>query len=159
MSLTTKPAFPQAANVGAMAALLSTAMTNTKAYDGTEAVGTAMTLVYTAGSEAINAVTALRVQLTSTAGATASGTTNATVVRFWINNGGANTTASNNQLLGELLIQATTIVALATSINAVYQYLGTIPNLPAGYRIYAGITVAVGGTNAALQVSAYGGNY
>jgi len=159
MALTTTPYFPAAANIGVMSALLTTAMTNTKSYDGTEAAGANMALIYTAGAEAINAVTKIRVQYTSTAGATASGTTAATVVRFWLNNNSVNTTASNNQLLGELLIPAAALVALATGVNPFYELSANIPNIPANHRIYAGLTVAVGGTNAALLVSCYGGNY
>lgn len=159
MALTTSPAFPQVANIGVMAPLLTTAMTNTKAYDGTEAVGTNMVLIYTAGAETINAVTKINVQYTSTAGATASGTTAATVVRLWLNNNSANTTAANNQLLGEILVPAAILVALAVLINPVLTLAVTIPNLPANTRIYAGLTVAVGATNAALLITASGGNY
>jgi hypothetical protein len=100
----------------------------------------------------------LQVQLTGTNGATASGTTAATVIRFWLNNGSVNTTAGNNQLLGEVAIAAATLTALATAINPVY----TIPinkAIPAGYKIYAGTTVAAGGTNAAFIISANGGDY
>jgi hypothetical protein len=32
-------------------------------------------------------------------------------------------------------------------------------NIPATYRIYAGLTVAAGGTNIAIAVSAFGGDY
>ena len=32
-------------------------------------------------------------------------------------------------------------------------------NIPASYRIYAGLTVAAGGTNIAIAVSAFGGDY
>lgn len=140
-----------------MNVLLSTAMTNTKAYDGTEAAGTALAQVLLAGANGAR-IDSLSVQLTSTNGATASGTTAATVVRFWINNGSANTTATNNQLLGEVAIAAATVTALATSANPVY-VVGINKAIPAGYKIYAGTTVAVGGTNCALQVSANAGDY
>ena len=159
MALTTLNAFPQAANIGAMSPLLSTAMTNTIAYDGTQAAGTSLVLVYTAGVEAINQITKIRAQYTSTAGATASGTTSATVLRLWLNNGSANTTAANNQLLGELLIPAATLVALATAVNPVLEFSLNIPNVPANHRIFAGLTVALGGTNCALLVTGFGGNY
>lgn len=140
-----------------MNVLLSTAMTNTKAYDGTEAAGTALAQVLLAGANGAR-IDSLSVQLTSTNGATASGTTAATVVRFWINNGSANTTATNNQLLGEVAIAAATVTALATGANPVY-VVGINKAIPAGYKIYAGSTVAVGGTNCALQVSANAGDY
>jgi hypothetical protein len=32
-------------------------------------------------------------------------------------------------------------------------------NIPATYRIYGGLTVAAGGTNIAIAMSAFGGNY
>ena len=50
MAVTATPIFAQTPDVGAMNAILSTALTNTSAYDGTQAVGTAMALCYTAGS-------------------------------------------------------------------------------------------------------------
>ncbi len=161
MALTINPAFPQVANVGELSPLLSTAMTNTKAFDGTEALGTAMRLIYTAGAESINQITKIRVQYSSVAGSTATGTTAASVVRFWLNSGGANahTTASNNQLLGELALPAQAMTALATAINPILEFPLNIPNLPAGYRIYAGTTVATGGAVNAFLVTAFGGNY
>lgn len=157
MAANSQPIFPLTPNIGAMNVLLSTAMTNTKAYDGTEAAGTSLALVATAGANGAR-FDAIQMQFTSTNGATASGTTAATVVRFWANNGSANTTATNNQLIGEIAIAAQTVTALATSTNPVY----TFPlnrSLPAGYKIYAGLTVAIGGTNCALQVSPVAGDY
>lgn len=157
MAANTSPIFPFTPNPGLMNVLLSTAMTNTKAFDGTEAAGTALAQVLLAGANGAR-IDSLSVQLTSTNGATASGTTAATVVRFWINNGSANTTATNNQLLGEVAIAAATVTALATGANPVY-VVGINKAIPAGYKIYAGATVAVGGTNCALQVSANAGDY
>lgn len=157
MAVNTSPIFPLTPNPGLMNVLLSTAMTNTKAYDGTEAAGTALAQVLLAGASGAR-IDSLSVQLTSTNGATASGTTAATVVRFWINNGSANTTATNNQLLGEVAIAAATVTALATSTNPVYA-VSVNQSIPAGYKVYAGATVAVGGTNCALQVSANAGDY
>ena len=164
MPANTSPIFPLTPNTGAMNVLLSTAMTNTKAFDGTDTAGTALALVYTAGSNG-SRVDSIVVRLSSTNGATASGTTSATVIRFWINNGAANTTATNNQLQSwEVAIPATTVTALATSTLPYYNVLALTPNadglsLPASYRIYAGSTVAIGGTNCAVLVSAMGGDY
>ncbi len=157
MAANTSPIFPFTPNPGLMNVLLSTAMTNTKAYDGTEAAGTALAQVLLAGANGAR-IDSLSVQLTSTNGATASGTTAATVVRFWINNGSANTTATNNQLLGEVAIAAATVTALATGTNPVY-VVAVNQSIPAGYKVFAGTTVAVGGTNCALQVSANAGDY
>lgn len=160
MAVTATPIFTQTPNVGALNALLSTAMTNTKAFDGTETAGTAMALVFTAGADG-SRIDQVVCRLASTNGATASGTSAATLVRFWINNGSANTTATNNIFLGEVAIPATAVTALGTSALTTYSL--TLPinglNIPATYRIYAGTTVAAGGTNIAIAVSAFGGNY
>lgn len=158
MAANTELIFPLTPNIGVMNVLLTAAMTNTKAYDGTEATGAGKKeLVFTAGANGAR-IDTLYVQFTSTNGATASGTTAATVVRFWANNGSADTTATNNQLLGEIAVAAQTLTALATATNPVYA-LTLNKSLPAGYKIYAGTTVAVGGTNCALLVSATGGDY
>ena len=159
MAVTSTPIFPQTPNTGALNAILSTAMTNTKAFDGTEATGTAMALVFTAGADG-SRIDQIVCRLASTNGATASGTSNATVVRFWINNNSVNTTATNNIFLGEVAIPATAVTALGTSALTVYSLplpVGGL-NIPASYRIYAGTTVAAGGTNIAIAVSAFGGN-
>jgi len=160
MPVTATPIFAQTPNVGALNAIVSTAMTNTTAFDGTQAVGTAMALVYTAGANG-SRIDQMTCRFASTNGATASGTSNATVVRFWINNGSANTTAGNNIFLGEVAIPATTVTALGTSALTVY--FATLPtgglNIPASYRIYAGLTVAAGGTNIAIALNAVGGDY
>lgn len=160
MPVTSTPIFPQTPNVGSLNAVISTAMTNTKAFDGTETAGTALALAFTAGANGAR-IDQVMCRLASTNGATASGTSAATVVRFWANNGSANTTAGNNIFLGEVAIPATTVTALGTSALTTYPL--TLPsvglNLPAGYRIYAGLTVAAGGTNIAVAVSVFGGDY
>lgn len=160
MPVTATPIFAQTQNVGALNALVRTAMTNTKAFDGTEATGTAMALVFTAGANG-SRIDQLVCRFASTNGATASGVSAATLVRLWINNGAANTTATNNIFIGEVAIPATTVAALGTS--ALTSYFATLPtgglNLPAGYRIYGGLTVAAGGTNISIAMSAFGGDY
>lgn len=160
MAVTSTPIFTQTPNVGALNAIISTAMTNTKAFDGTEATGTAMALVFTAGADG-SRIDQIVCRLTSTNGATASGTSSATVVRFWLNNNSVNTTATNNIFLGEVAIPATAVTALGTSALTTYPL--TLPvnglNLPSSYRIYAGLTVAAGGTNIAIAITSYGGNY
>ena len=154
------PIFAAIPNVGSLNVVLSTAMTNTKAFDGTEAVGTNFALVFTAGADG-SRIDQIVCRLASTNGQTASGTSSATVVRFWINNGAVNTTATNNQFIGEVAIPATAVTALGTGALTTYPF--TLPNvglnLPATYRIYAGTTVAAGGTNIAIAVSAIGGDY
>lgn len=160
MAVTSTPIFTQTPNVGALNAIVSTAMTNTKAFDGTETAGTALALVFTAGADG-SRIDQITCRLASTNGATASGTSSATVVRFWMNNGSANTTAGNNIFLGEVAIPATAVTALATSALTVYTL--SLPvgglNIPATYRIYGGLTVAAGGTNIAIALNAIGGNY
>ena len=160
MAVTATPIFTQTPNVGALNAIISTAMTNTSAYDGTQATGTAMALCYTAGANG-SRIDQIACKFSSTNGAAASGTSSATVVRFWMNNGSANTTAGNNIFLGEVALPATAVTALATSANTVYTValpLGGL-NIPASYRIYAGLTVAAGGTNIAIAINAIGGDY
>jgi len=160
MAVTATPVFTQTPNVGALNAIVSTAMTNTKAFDGTETAGTPLALTFTAGANGAR-IDQIMCRLSSTNGATASGTSSATVVRFWINNGSANTTAGNNIFLGEVAIPATAVTALGTTALTTYPL--TLPtnglNIPATYRIYGGLTVAAGGTNIAIAMSAFGGDY
>jgi hypothetical protein len=164
MAANTAPIFPLTPNLGVQNAVLSTAMTNTKAFDGTDTAGTALASVFTAGING-SRVDTITVRLTSTNGATASGTSAATLVRFWINNGSANTTATNNQLMPwDVAIPATGVVALDTSVLPSYSAMTNTPmaggiSLPASYKIYAGTTVAAGGTNIAVLVTVQGGDY
>jgi hypothetical protein len=160
MAVTATPIFTQVPNVGAMNAIISTAMTSTKTYDGTEAVGTAMALCYTAGANG-SRIDQIQMKFASTNGATASGTSAATVARVWINNGSVNTTAGNNAFFGEVALPATAVTAASTTANQNYLILLPVGglNLPAGYKIYTGLTVAVGGTNIAIAVNAVGGDY
>ncbi len=159
MTANVNPLFVKTPNAGAMNAILSTAMTNTKAYDGTEAVGTAMALVFTGGADAA-LIEKISIRYSSINGATASGTTTATVIRFWLNNGSANTTATNNKQIGSITIPAATVTALASSaMPEIVLPSDMIKSVPAGYRIYAGMTVAIGGTNCAALVSVEGGDF
>jgi hypothetical protein len=160
MAVTSTPIFTQTPNVGTLNAIISTAMTSTSAYDGTNATGTAMALCYTAGANG-SRIDQVQLKFSSTNGAAASGTSSATVARFWINNGSVNTTAGNNIFLGEVTLPATAVTAAGTTANTVYTLplpLGGL-NIPATYRIYAGLTVAAGGTNIAIAINAVGGDY
>lgn len=160
MAVTSTPIFAQTPNVGALNAIVSGAMTNTKAFDGTENATGAMTLVYTAGSNG-SRIDQVMCRLASSNGATATGTSAATLARFWINNGSANTTATNNIFLGEVAIPATSVSSIGSAALTTYPL--TLPtnglNLPGSYRIYGGLTVAAGGTNIAIAMSAFGGDY
>jgi hypothetical protein len=78
-----------------------------------------------------------------------------------MNNGSANTTATNNIFLGEVAMPATAVTALGTSalaVGALQLPVGGL-NLPNGYRIYGGLTVAAGGTSIAIALNAIGGDY
>lgn len=156
MAVTATPIFPQTPNQGVMNCILSTAMTNTKAMDGTETAGTALKLAYTAGANG-SRIDRIKVRYTATNGSTATGTSAASVIRFWLNNGSANTTATNNKFIGEIAMPAQAVTALATGTMPEYTLeLGL--SIPAGYQIYAGNTVAAGGVLAFL-VDVSGGDY
>lgn len=139
-----------------MNCIVSTAMTNTKAMDGTETVGTAMALAFTAGAEGAR-IDTIQVRYTATNGNTATGTSAASVLRFWVNNGADNTTATNNKLIAEIPMPAQTVTALAT--GSMPEYIKTLGiSVPAGYRVYMGATVAAGGVLAFLA-DVVGGDY
>lgn len=117
------------------------------AKDGTGTVAT----IFTAGVDGAR-VERVRVR--------ANGTNVATVLRIFINNGGATTTAANNVLYAEMTLPATTlseVAALATQElpNTVDATAFPIV-LPAGYRLTATIGTAVA---AGVQVSAIGSSY
>lgn len=155
MAANTVPIFPLTPNVGVMNVLLSTAMTSTKAFEGTDTPGTALALCFTAGANGAR-VDSIKVKHSGTTGAAPSGTTSATVLNVFLNNGSANTTAANNQLIGSIAVAAQAI----TSVAAMNEY--TLPlniSIPAGYKVYVGNTTAVGGTTCALAVSVQGGDY
>lgn len=81
------------------------------------------------------------------------GTNIATVARAFLNNGGANSSATNNILIGEITLSATTL----SEVAALTDYILPIRRfLPASYKINVtiGTTVAAG-----YMVSAAGGDY
>lgn len=124
-----KPIFPLTPKAPAtLPTLLTTANT---AKDGT---GTVVQVSETAGANGAfcAAITALPI-----------GTNTASVLRIFLNNGGANTTAANNILWKEISLPSTTLTEVAA------QTLVTIPineAIPASHRLYAtiGTTVAAG---------------
>lgn len=79
----------------------------------------------------------------------------ATVVRFWLNNGSTTGTAANSAIFGELGIPATT--ASATAALADFEYPLNFA-LPAGYKIYATLGTAPGGS-CEMTCTAIGGKY
>lgn len=86
------------------------------------------------------------------------GTNVATVMRFFVNNGSTNATATNNSLAYESTIAATTlseVAALADNVIDVTRGTTTepaIPFLPPGYKINITIGTAVA---AGLQVTVF----
>jgi hypothetical protein len=118
----------------------NTQTTANNVYDGTGTVGTA----FTAGTSG-SFVSFIRLKPL--------GTNGSSVARFWINNGSTNATASNNFLLAEVNLPATTAVA-----NGALQELSVPLNfaLPASYKI----NWALGTTaTAGWQAIVIGGNY
>jgi hypothetical protein len=81
------------------------------------------------------------------------GTNVQTVIRIWINNGSATTTAANNALYLERTLSATTVSQTAEQpdIN-----LPLSISIPATYRIYATFGTAVA---AGFHLTAVGGDY
>lgn len=157
MAVTNQPIFPQTPNSGSMNCIVSTALTNTKAMDGTEAVGTAMALAFTAGANGAR-IDTIQARYTATNGSTATGTSAASVLRFWLNNGATNTVATNNKYLGEIAMPAQTVTALATAVQTSPATWVLDISIPAGHRIYVGATVAAGGVLAFLA-DVVGGDY
>ena len=81
------------------------------------------------------------------------GTNGATVLRVFINNGGVNTTAANNTLIGELTLPGSTLTEISAQPDFVLP-LNFV--LPAGYKINVTLGTAVA---AGYQVSVIGGQY
>jgi hypothetical protein len=82
-------------------------------------------------------------------------TSNAAVVRVFINNGSSNSVAANNILFDEITIPITTTTAEAAA-TAVYE-LPLNFALPAGYVI--NVTIGVTQTSGGVYVSVIGGDY
>lgn len=113
----------------AMAPTFTTAAANYTGADGTH-----NKLVFTAGANG-GFLQRLRFK--------AIGTNTATVARIFINNGSANTTATNNSFYGETSLPATTASNTAATVEIDYPMNFA---LPPGWRIYVGLatTVAAG---------------
>lgn len=114
--------------------------TGTNTYDGTS--GT--TLACTAGS---NGAWVDHIK------ATAAGTNVATVLRVFINNGSTTGTASNNALIWQQSLPATTASASAATQNIIIPLNLVIPN---GYRIYVVIATTV---SAGWQFTTFSADY
>ena len=144
MTVTPTPAFVQTPKVGWAVVATPDTETTSKMHDGTAALTTYLQVVFTAGTNGayLESVQALPL-----------GTNDAAVLRLWLNNGSTNTTSTNNVLLREVDLPATTISESASqSVTEVL--LGV--NIPAGYRVLAGVSVAA---SAGWHVSALGADY
>lgn len=144
MPANTNPIFPLTPKTS-----WGTVTTANTAKDGT---GTVVT-VFTAGTNG-SRVDQIKVR--------ALGTNVATVMRFFINNGSANSTAANNTLAHETTIPATTLSetsALADTDVLIVKgttYTIPIPYLPPGYKINVTIGTTV---SAGLHVTVWAGDY
>ena len=116
----------------AMAPVFTTAAAD---YDGTTA--THNKLCFTAGAEG-SRLAGLRFK--------AKGSNVASVARIFTNNGSTNGTAANNSFIGELNLPATTASATIATADVDFFFPGGYIDLPASWRIYAGLgtTVAAG---------------
>ncbi len=160
MAKTWAAPFPQVPDLGSPGVRLTTAMATTTAWDGTTAVGTAMALIDTVSATDGAWLDSIRAKITSTAGGAPSGTTNDNIVRVWANNGSANTTATNNIHLGDIAIPQLDVNTMISTNAPSQEYrLDRFHPVPAGYRIYAGLVNAVGGTNCAVHVYAVMAQY
>jgi hypothetical protein len=137
MAINTQPIFTKKGDVQWAAGPLTAANT---AKDGTGTVSS----IFTAGADGAFVQKLVARSL---------GTNVATVLRVFINNGGANATAANNALVAEMTLPATTISEVAA--QAPYE----IPfnaALPAGFRLNCTIGTAVA---AGYQITAFAGSY
>jgi hypothetical protein len=126
------------------AVLTTVDATASKNHDGSSSTAANIPAIFTAGAsggyvESVKAVS--------------QGTNVASVLRLFVNNGSASTTATNNSLYKEVALPATTI-AEAAALAEVDVLLGI--SLPAGYKLLAclGTAVATG-----WAVTAQGADY
>jgi hypothetical protein len=71
------------------------------------------------------------------------GTNTQSVARIYTNNGGANTSAANNGYIGSITLPATTSSNTTQFGGIDYYFSGGAIDLPAGFRIYAGLGTTV----------------
>ena len=135
MAANTSPVFP----LTPIITVGNTLLTANTAKDGTGTVAT----LYTAG---VNGSKLNGVQIAYT------GTSVATVLRLFINNGSTNATAGNNSLYMSITVAANTLSEVAAAAD-IFQALSL--TLPAGYKLMATIGTTVA---AALAVTASGGD-
>ena len=148
MAGNTAPIFSRNGNIASTTPAGSTPMgTGGAAFSGSDYNGnTAATclLAFTADATNGSFVSKLRFK--------ALGTNVAAVARIFINNGSSQTVTTNNFFYGELSLPVTTASTSAATIDLEYP-LNII--LPAGYKIYVGVTACAAGWVA----TAIAGNY
>lgn len=138
MPANTQPIFSRVSDVQWLTVALTSANT---AKDGTGTIGLIFTADVTNGGFVQKIV------------ARSLGTNVATVLRVFANNGAANSTASNNAMIAELTLPATTLSEIAAQPDYV---LPINIALPPGYKINCAIGTAVA---AGYMISAVGGKY
>jgi hypothetical protein len=126
---------------------ITAAMTaaNITGYNGTDANAV---LIYSA--DATNGSFVQRVRLKCGA---ITGTSAASVMRFWVNNGTTVGTATNNGYIGEVALPVVTYSITAATVEL--DYVLNLP-LPPGYKLYAGLATAV---TTGWHVVTIGGRY
>lgn len=129
------------------AALVTAAMTsgNVSGFDGTDAN---VKLLFTADATNGGFVAQIRAKCCAITGTSA-----ASVARFFLNNGSTNATAANNCLIGEISLPAVAYTIAAATPDVVYTL--NIP-IPPGYKIYVGLGTAV---TTGWAFSVIGGKY
>jgi hypothetical protein len=148
MAANTAPIFSKEPQIGTPAGDIGVTLTaaNT-AKDGTGTVG----IFFTAGADGGNVERVRAMPL---------GTNVATVLRIFVNNGGATTTARNNSMICQMTMPATTnsenSELLPQELPNVRDTTAFPLKLPAGYRLFATIGTAVA---AGIRVTAPGGKY
>jgi hypothetical protein len=137
MAINTSPIFTRKGDIQWNPASLNAANI---AKDGTGTVAT----VFTAGADGAFVQRLLARSL---------GTNVATVLRVFLNNGGANTTAANNVLIHEMTLPATTLSEVAA--QPPYELALNFP-VPPGYKLLCTLGTAVA---AGYAVTVLGGSY
>lgn len=136
MSANSDPIYSKVGDIqwSGTSALFSSAMTagNVSSYDGTDA-----NVKQIFSADATNGGYVQRIRAKCCA---LTGTSAASVLRIWINNGSTNATAVNNVLVGEVGLPAVTntVVAATPDVELTLNIA-----LPAGYKLYAGLGTAV----------------
>jgi len=149
MAVNTDPIYSKVGDIqwSATSALFATAMTagNVSSYDGTDAN---IKSIFTADATNGGYVQRIRAKC-----AALTGTSAASVLRIWVNNGSTAGTAVNNVLIGEVSLPAVSNTVVAA--NPDIEYPLNIA-LPPGYKLLAGIGTAV---TTGWVVAVFGGKY